>query len=255
MGRYTFVLEYKKRTDNLVSDALSRYPVANAPSQASEILAVESTLYGKRRLFLKELLQAQLEDGLCQGLRAYLQNPVGWPNDFIRRQGELSHINQEGFVMTKIGKGGRSRNVHVAPVKVRLHILTMAHCHLFSGHAGTEKTLLHVLENFWWPGITEAVRRFVRGCERCQMNKNPPRYLKEGSPTLPAFLPSAPNVCVHVDLYGPLHTSPKGNKYILSMVDTFTKFCVAVVIPSKEASVVVEAIFERYICVHSVQKG
>jgi len=29
-----------------------------------------------------------------------------------------------------------------------------------------------VTRNFWWPGITKEVKKYVEGCDVCQRNKN-----------------------------------------------------------------------------------
>ena len=64
-------------------------------------------------------------------------------------------------------------------------------------------------------------------------------------------LPTEPNMRIHCDLYGPLRTSGNSKKYILAMTDAFTKYVELVALPSKEASVVTEAIFKKWICRYS----
>jgi len=29
-----------------------------------------------------------------------------------------------------------------------------------------------VTRNFWWPGVTKEVRKYIEGCDVCQRNKN-----------------------------------------------------------------------------------
>jgi len=29
-----------------------------------------------------------------------------------------------------------------------------------------------VTRNFWWPGVTKKVKKYVEGCDACQRNKN-----------------------------------------------------------------------------------
>ena len=58
-----------------------------------------------------------------------------------------------------------------------------------------------------------------------------------------------PNERVHMDLFGPLKTrSASGNKLILVITDTFTKYTELVPVLNKEASTVARAFFERWIC-------
>jgi len=61
-------------------------------------------------------------------------------------------------------------------------------------------------------------------------------------------LPTEPGQWVHADLFGPLKTSDKGKKFILCIMDAFTKYVELVTLPNKEAATVAEAIFDKWIC-------
>ena len=51
---------------------------------------------------------------------------------------------------------------------MRPKILHAAHSSWVAGHTGVDKTLSRVQSNFWWPGVTADVERFVKDCTRCQ---------------------------------------------------------------------------------------
>ena len=40
------------------------------------------------------------------------------------------------------------------------------------GHGGRWKTVELVTRNYWWPGVTKNVGRYVEGCDLCQRMKN-----------------------------------------------------------------------------------
>ena len=82
------------------------------------------------------------------------------------------------------------------------------------------------------------------GTQKCLRKKNPVSSL---TLLMPLPLPTEPNMRIHFDLYSPLHISGKSKKYILAMTVAFTKYVELVVLPSKEASVVTEAIFRKWI--------
>lgn len=57
------------------------------------------------------------------------------------------------------------------PVVPRCHreaILKTAHDEIMAGHLGTQKAKDRILEEFFWPGITADVKRFVASCDICQ---------------------------------------------------------------------------------------
>ena len=59
----------------------------------------------------------------------------------------------------------------LAPDAMQSKILEAAHSSWVAGHTGVDKTLSRVQTNFWWPGVTADVERFVKECTRCQEAK------------------------------------------------------------------------------------
>jgi len=51
-----------------------------------------------------------------------------------------------------------------------------------------------------------------------------------------------------MDLIGPLKLTPKGNRFILTVVDYYTKWVEAVAIPRKDAVTVAKALHENVYC-------
>jgi len=56
--------------------------------------------------------------------------------------------------------------------KLRAEIIRLYHDILVEGHGEQWKTVELVTQNFWWPGITKEVKRYVEGYDTCQYNKN-----------------------------------------------------------------------------------
>jgi hypothetical protein len=40
------------------------------------------------------------------------------------------------------------------------------------GHPGRDETIRKVLQCFYWPGVQQWVKQYVKGCTTCQQNKN-----------------------------------------------------------------------------------
>ena len=114
-----------------------------------------------------------------------------------------------------------------------------------AGHTGVNKTLSRVQSNFWWPGITEDVERFVKDCTRCQEAQF---GTPQSAPLQSLSTAWEPNERVHMNLFSPLRTqSASGNKLILVITDAFTKHTEPVRITNKEATNVAWAFFKRWI--------
>jgi transposase InsO family protein len=61
-----------------------------------------------------------------------------------------------------------------------------------------------------------------------------------------------PNETVAIDILGPFPRSDNGNMWILTMIDTFTRWPVAVPMPDRTSASVAEAIYKHWICEKSV---
>jgi len=56
--------------------------------------------------------------------------------------------------------------------KLRTEIIRLHHDVPIAGHGGKWKTVELITRNYWWPGITREVGRYVEGCDLCQQMKN-----------------------------------------------------------------------------------
>jgi len=67
----------------------------------------------------------------------------------------------------------KERKVYVPKdEKLRAEIIRLHHDTPVGGHRGQWKMAELVTRNFWWPGVTREVKRYVEGCDACQQNKN-----------------------------------------------------------------------------------
>jgi hypothetical protein len=55
--------------------------------------------------------------------------------------------------------------------KLRMELIKLHHNTLLAGHPGRWKTLELISRNYWWPGISIDVKKYVLGCDTCQRNK------------------------------------------------------------------------------------
>ncbi|GFX69381.1 integrase catalytic domain-containing protein [Trichonephila clavipes] len=67
------------------------------------------------------------------------------------------------------------------------------------------------------------------------------------APHQPVEQSQEPGETCHIDIFGPLKTTPKGNSYVLSMIDAFTKYIHIVPFPDIKSSTISKAFFDNYI--------
>ena len=73
----------------------------------------------------------------------------------------------EGDLVIKEGK------IYVPKdVELRAEIIQLHYDVLIAGYGGRWKMVELVTRNYWWPGVTREVGRYVEGCDLCQKMKN-----------------------------------------------------------------------------------
>ena len=66
----------------------------------------------------------------------------------------------------------KERRIYVPEEDLRREIIQLHHDTPIGGHRGRWKTAELVTRNYWWPGVTKEVGRYVDGCDACQRYKN-----------------------------------------------------------------------------------
>jgi len=67
----------------------------------------------------------------------------------------------------------RDRKVYVPKdKKLRVEVIWLHYDILVGGHGGQWKMIELVSRNFRWPGVTKEVKKYVKGYDACQRNKN-----------------------------------------------------------------------------------
>lgn len=106
------------------------------------------------------------------------------------------------------------------PRSMRKSILVSVHD--LNGHQPMDKTVSHILQDYWLPGLRRYARQHIHMCLECLMMKTP-RGRRPGL-LHPMPVGRRPFEIVHADHIGPFVTCHNGNKYVLVLVDNFTKF-------------------------------
>ena len=114
--------------------------------------------------------------------------------------------------------GDENTRVYV-PFLLRPWALDSVHKEGF--HLGENVTLASAERYYWWIGMSASVKWWIRHCIVCQAAKSSRRAPRWPLISLP--LPSSPGEMVSFDISGPLPKTKNGNKYILLIVDLFSR--------------------------------
>ncbi|XP_063597903.1 uncharacterized protein LOC134774421 [Penaeus indicus] len=139
----------------------------------------------------------------------------------------------------------KSKNEHeigmkqlVIPSKFRPYILATAHDSSVAGHFSHRKTSEKIFYKFFWPGAGADIKRYCRSCPVCQ--KFSPKGKVRKVPLVSMPIISEPFTRVAIDLVGPLTSSNRGHKYILTLIDCATRFPEAVPLKNIDSVTVAE---------------
>lgn len=142
-----------------------------------------------------------------------------------------------------------SRHRLVVPKSQRKELLRLAHDDPINGsHLGVKNTRNKLLE-YYWPGLTKDVEYHIINCETCQRNKRsykPKMGLMQYIPVSKVF------ERVHLDIVGPISSTPRGNQYIITCVDALSRYAFATAEQEVHASHIIEFILNEIVYKHGL---
>ncbi|GFU62709.1 transposon Tf2-11 polyprotein [Trichonephila clavipes] len=228
LEEFNYDIHYIRGSLNSVADHLSRY-INNIT------IALPDS---------KDLINMQREDSVLSTIIQKIdQNDVSpqISNYFINGEGLLCHLSKRP---SRSPRSNTTRKQVCIPHCLKAKILESVHSE-YGGHLKFFKTYHRLSENFFWHNMYKDTKNFVRSCTICLSRKNAfkippaPHQLVEQS--------TEPGETCHMDIFGPLKTTLKGNSYVLSMIDAFTKYIHIVPLPDTRSSTISKAFFDNYI--------
>ncbi len=127
------------------------------------------------------------------------------------------------------------------PKSCRREILENYHTSVLGAHQGFDRTYNAIKMHFWWNKMYADINTYISTCDQCQKAKRPMHQK-------PAPLVPMPIVPIferwHMDILGPLTPSqPDKFKYVLLLVDSFTRWSECFPLKTKEAKEVAHVLF------------
>ena len=242
------------------ADGLSR--AALAPERVSSDRQIDATstdaiLPG---ISWDQIYQLQTQDSFCKAVACYLKYeklPMAAPLLAFVNKLRSHAIMVQGVVCINSSHPElranelKDRPLILAPNTLRHTILNLCHDSPTAGHYSAMKTTSKVLESWFWPGCKQDIKQYCQQCLTCAATNNP--HCKKPVP-LRKMLdpPSNFGQRVHMDLIGPLPTSINGNKYILTMVDAYSKLVEVMPIKDKTAQSAADGMIKGWISRHAI---
>ncbi|TNN04924.1 Retrovirus-related Pol polyprotein from transposon 17.6, partial [Schistosoma japonicum] len=233
-----YVCEYQREAQHLNADAMSRHPVP--VEVVKSLLTADSEVdWGSLQATDPDLalVYARQQHGNNKPTSQEMKDMTTVARCICVRWGHLQLCNDVLYYMEP-SKPPRL----IVPRAKTSYVTTRMHEQL--GHAGTRKTEAAIRAQFWWPLIHRDVEEFCKSCDTCARVKSPSKHSRA---KLIRMVTTAPYQRVGVDVMGLFPTSQHGNRYILVMVDYFTKWCEAVPIPQQDAATIAKVFINTWI--------
>ena len=160
---------------------------------------------------------------------------------------ELLRVLPNGTLVRRWQRHGQHHDQVVVPAGHRQAIADQLHRGLNGGHLGLRRSKLRLQQRFYWPGWSRAVHHAQLRCERCARAKRPPNT-RHGQ--LQPLLTGAPWERIGIDITGPHPPSARGNVYVLTIIDHFTKWVELFPMRNQEAHTVAKILVDQVICRH-----
>lgn len=215
LQQYSFDLVHRKGKEHVVPDMLSRSVPIMEP------IDIKRTN--------PELSANQITDRWYSNMLTKIQtDPLHYPNWRIVGSILYKYVEHKFPDLSEEDDNWK----RVIPKEERKEILFKCHDDPCAGHPGIFKTFKRVSQFYYWPKMKADISKYVRNCKVCCQNK--PEQKKPAGLFVPNRVPNKPFKVVSCDLIGPLPRSTRGFKFILVIIDNFSKF--TLVIPLRNAT-------------------
>jgi len=269
LQEFDMEIRHRRGKANANADGLSRCPVELIWGEIEEenicydVTAVEVVITTKKKIVIpevEEMKAKQREDKDLGLLIDYLQVPHyaeqrrKFTLEELTRLQKLESfykLREDGLLMhiQKLRRHGVSsrHELIVVPKHYIPTIIKYFHDGILSVHPGIGRTVAKIQERFYFDGFSTHVKKYVKACLKCNLNKFSEPKRQGLLQQFPSFKPFD---IVGIDITGPFNLSYRGNKYVLVMMDQFTRWVELRALPEITADAVAQVLFEDIICRH-----
>ena len=136
------------------------------------------------------------------------------------------------------------RDLIIVPRALKEVVLSGCHDEITTGHFSSRKTLSKIRQNYFWKNMSQDCSLYVHSCVNCSTQKK--ANLTARAPLI-NYQAGNPLDRVHIDILGPFPISRSGNRYVLMLIDQFTRWLEAYPLPDQTAEQVARVVVDQFI--------
>ena len=242
LSEFDFEVKYKPGIDNIVPDALSRYP------ESCLVMHTETEKLDMQN----PIAQAQIADEQLEPIIKFLQEEtlpreeqlarkiVLLSNYYVILDGLLFHLDPKQHNIEQLA----------VPKTMVLEILQTNHDLAFAGHFGVRRVYDKIRRSYFWKNMYRDVKHYVKSCETCQLNK--PKHKVTRMELQPIKVSSGIFTKWGIDIVGEIRppSMPDGFRYVLCVTDYLSRWAESFPMRDMKAATVARIFVERIVCVY-----
>ena len=140
-----------------------------------------------------------------------------------------------------------AKHLLVIPRTMQNKLLEWAHNHPTAGHGGQQKTLFRLSTKVYWKSMRKDIFNYIAACQECQ------KFKYNNAPTanpMQMHLVNEPWHTIGMDIMGPLPTTARQKRFLLVVVDYFTRWIELFPLKSttsiEVSKILMNEVFSRY---------
>ena len=270
LEEFNFEVRHRKGKENIGPDALSRDPVLADPPPSEDSGTTTGVRVGAvwedevspqemqfwRRDVRRFIAELTMTDPLLSKVVRWAQNGR-YPARSTVPEGVLTKLYDKAYkkqlvlirhpsgdpdlpMALMVADGGK--NKLVLPEAAAQELIQRAH--RLTGHGGVDKTRAVLKELFWKPGLAKDIADTLDMCIPCKQRKKP--SLQDGE-YVPILSARSPGEMVYMDLMSISVMGKEGERYVLSILDSFTRYVQLHPIKDKKMSTVSDVLVNHWI--------
>lgn len=256
-----FIVYHKKGTDIPHVDSLTRSPFFyengiqvddfSTLSPIKDVVLVSLVTRAGEGEQVRELSEeiAALDMVKLQSEDPVISRVLEWFNDKSKEfPSALKNLRRRFSIVNRIlvYSSNNLPNRTFIPSVVRSNIIALCHNDkLIGAHIGANKVFLKLRSHYWWPNMEKDVQKYCSSCQICQLYA--PVIRGKYGELHPI---SSDHVWqkIGIDIAGPLNPVVDGYKYILVIIDYFSRYGVAEPLRTMNGGEIARAIFNCIFC-------
>jgi transposase InsO family protein len=211
LSSYNFVIEHVKGKENIVADALSRRPDYEEAKEVDRSLQMfkekEEGLVLNKELKVG-MINIDTQDNINEEIQKATKEDGRYP--------EIP-VDDDGY--------RRFNGLILVPKTMEEAVMKRYHDDVREGHPGEARTVEKIQRNYYFPGTTRKVRKYIHVCDDCQRNK--PIHQRPHGKMQKQEIPTRPWQHVTMDFVDMPETTGIANfekwNQVLVVVDRFSK--------------------------------